>query len=117
MSLSAKEVAIKLDTDARTLRKFLREVTDPDDQPGQGGRWIFEAKQVKGLKKQFDEWRSSQATPKKKGKKAKSTAAVEIDDEELEEVELDDDEIEDPDDEDLEELEDDDDEDDDIEEL
>lgn len=115
MPLSAKEVAIRLDTDARTLRKFLREITDADEQPGQGGRWLFEKSEIKELKKKFAGWHSSQAAPKSKRSKSKAVAEVEIDEEdELEEIELDDED--EPDDEDLEDIEDEE-EDEDIEEL
>jgi len=65
--LSAKEVALELKTDARTLRKFLREITPKDDQPGQGGRWSFTKGDVKKLTKQFETWAE-------KGAKAKAEA-------------------------------------------
>ena len=65
MALSAKELAIELDTDARTVRKFLRDTTDPENHPGQGGRWNFEKKQVKGLKKKFEAWQTEKVKTNK----------------------------------------------------
>jgi hypothetical protein len=53
--LTAKEVATRLDTDARTLRKFLRS-TDQVESPGKGSRYSIEAKAVRSLKKGFDAW-------------------------------------------------------------
>ena len=61
-TLSTKEVAEQLGTDARTLRKFLRHETTEaggtigEDTPGKGGRYSLEARSVKGLQKRFDAW-------------------------------------------------------------
>lgn len=87
--LSAKEVALELKTDARTLRKFLREITPKDEQPGQGGRWTFTKGDVKKLSKQFTTWAEKGAkakaeavegaVAKSKGKKAKDAEPEEID--------------------------------------
>lgn len=79
-TLSAKDVARELETDARTLRKFLRDTTPTEDHPGQGGRWAFTKADVKGLKKAFADWASGKrakdkaeadAAPKAKAKKSK----------------------------------------------
>lgn len=104
--LSAKQAAIQLGTDARTLRKFLR-ASDDFDAVGQGNRYEFDAKEMKKLKKLFN------STPKKKvnGTKVKDEVIdEEIDayvqeqdeiDRTTEEVDLDDDgepvDLEDPD--------------------
>lgn len=79
-TLSAKEVARELGTDQRTLRKFLRAVTPKEDQPGQGNRWLIEPKDVKKLRKQFEEWGKAKR-PSKNGTEA------EIDSEDTEESE------------------------------
>jgi len=63
MALSAKEAAIELGTDARTFRKFMRAVTPKEDQPGQGNRYAIEQKQLKQLRKQFDDWAKPKAAP------------------------------------------------------
>ena len=49
--LSAKELAIELGCDARTARKFLRDIVPPEEQPGQGGRWTFTPKQAKRFRR------------------------------------------------------------------
>lgn len=112
--LSAKEVAAEMSVDARTFRKFLREITPKEDHPGQGGRWTFTKGEATKLKKQFGKWvaeteaketaaakaPAAKATPAKKAKKSKIEEPVELEDL-------------DPDDEDIEDLEDLDDEDDD----
>lgn len=51
--LNITELAAKLDTDARTTRKFLRTITPADAQPGKGSRWEIEARSVQSLKSKF----------------------------------------------------------------
>lgn len=58
--LSAKEVAQKLDTTPRTLRKFLRS-DEKVESPGKGGRYALAATQVNALKKRFDAWSAQRA--------------------------------------------------------
>jgi hypothetical protein len=61
-TLSAKEVAEKLETDARTFRKFIRSEVKAAggevgvDTPGKGKRYVFEAKEINGLRKRFSAW-------------------------------------------------------------
>jgi hypothetical protein len=59
--LSASELAAELDTDSRTVRKFLRSVTPKDAQPGKGSRWGIEKKQVRSLRSQFVKFQAAQA--------------------------------------------------------
>jgi len=59
-TLTPKELAIELGTDARTCRKFLRS-TLPDAAPGKGARWAIEAKQVRSLKSKFVKWEIERA--------------------------------------------------------
>jgi hypothetical protein len=61
MALSAKEVAREFGVDARTFRKFMRAILPKEEQPGQGHRYRFEEKELKKLRKRFDEWRSPKA--------------------------------------------------------
>lgn len=66
-TLSIKEVAVKFDTTPRTLRKYLRRAavaqggTIGVDTPGKGGRYAFEAKQLRTLRKGFDAWIAANA--------------------------------------------------------
>lgn len=53
--LTPKEIAAAIDTDARTLRKFLRSI-DSVESPGKGGRYAIDARRVNSLKKQFNAW-------------------------------------------------------------
>jgi predicted transcriptional regulator len=57
-TLSAKELAEKLGTDGRTVRKFLRSDAKKHgtETPGKGGRYQIKAGQVKSLQKRFDAW-------------------------------------------------------------
>lgn len=55
-TLSAKEAARELGTDARTFRKFMRATTSKEDQPGQGNRYAIPKTRIKKLKTAFDEW-------------------------------------------------------------
>lgn len=51
--LTVTDLAARLDTDARTTRKFLRTITPIESQPGKGSRWAIEARQVQSLKSKF----------------------------------------------------------------
>lgn len=57
-TITAKELATRLDTDARTVRKFLRADAAANEAPtpGKGARYSIEAKQVASLKKRFKAW-------------------------------------------------------------
>jgi hypothetical protein len=78
MALTTKEIADDLGTDSKTLRKFLRSHLPKEDQPGQGGRYAFEKKDLPGLKKAWLKWsesktdRAEPADAEAKDKKAKS---------------------------------------------
>lgn len=82
-TLTVKEVAVQLDTDPRTLRKFLRhQVTEAggkvgEDTPGKGGRYSLEASKMKSLSKDFAAWNEARRKPE-----------VESDEETTDEVEL-----------------------------
>ena len=53
-TITVSDLATELNTDARTARKFLRSVTPSEEQPGKGGRWQIEKKNLRSLKKQFE---------------------------------------------------------------
>ena len=64
-TLTVKEIAEKIGTDGRTLRKFLRhEAVEAgkvvgEDTPGKGGRYSIEANKVAGLTKRFTAWQEA----------------------------------------------------------
>jgi hypothetical protein len=58
--LTPAEIATEFDTDARTVRKFLRSVTPKDAQPGKGSRWAIEKKQLRSLRSQYGKWVAAQ---------------------------------------------------------
>lgn len=63
-TLSAKQVATKLGTDAKTFRRFLRSNACTVEPVGQGGRYEFHTKDVGSLKEQFSSWRNGKAPAK-----------------------------------------------------
>ena len=86
-TLSAKEAARELGTDARTLRKFLRAITPKEDQPGQGNRYHIEEKTIPKLKKQFADWSKPKTKPSDNG--AEAEAIEDFDEDLITEEELD----------------------------
>ena len=52
-TITVADLAVALDTDPRTARKFLRSITPKENQPGKGSRWSIEKKALNSLKKQF----------------------------------------------------------------
>lgn len=51
--IQVTELAQELETSTRTARKFLRSITPKDEQPGKGGRWKIEKRDIRSLKKKF----------------------------------------------------------------
>lgn len=64
-TITPKEFAQQVDSDARTVRKFLRSEAKANETetPGKGSRWEIESKRVTGLKKKFIAWTAAQAKP------------------------------------------------------
>lgn len=62
-TLTPKELALKFETDARTVRKFLRSDAGLDAKVGKGQRWAIEAKQVRSLKARFEKWDAARQAP------------------------------------------------------
>jgi MerR HTH family regulatory protein len=62
---SAKEVARRLGTDARTLRKFLRSSDSPFESVGQGGRYNFDEEDVALLQEAFNGYLRKKKTAQK----------------------------------------------------
>lgn len=52
-TITVTDLALELDTDARTARKFLRSITPTDAQPGKGSRWSIEKREVRSMKSKF----------------------------------------------------------------
>lgn len=76
-TMTAKQLARKLNTDPKTLRKFLRSKDSPVEAVGQGGRYEFDADASKLIIDGFKNWGGVKTT------KLKSEVA----DEEIEETE------------------------------
>ena len=53
-TINIQDLSTALEANPRTVRKFLRSVTPVEDQPGKGGRWQIEKKNLRSLKKQFE---------------------------------------------------------------
>jgi hypothetical protein len=87
-TMTPAEFAVEVDSDGRTVRKFLRSITPKDEQPGKGSRWALPAtkREVTKLQKQFKEWSAKQAEDAAKRAQAKAeeaAAEVEVDEDEL----------------------------------
>lgn len=55
-TMTTAQFAEKLHTDPRTARKFLRSVTDKENQPGKGSRWVLDTKDLPAQRKAFKVW-------------------------------------------------------------
>lgn len=92
-AFSAKDLATECGTDAKSVRKFLREFyrsnERADDLPGQGGRYTFTKKEINSLVKAYKEWATGKAAKKAASaeKPARSKKEQEIEDLTDEEVE------------------------------
>jgi len=64
-TITVTDLATELGTDARTTRKFLRSVTPADEQPGKGGRWEIEKREVRSLKSKFAKFTAALAEARK----------------------------------------------------
>lgn len=56
---SAKQVATRIGTDAKHLRKFFRDKTSGYTAVGQGGRYDFPESEIPAIRKAFDAWNST----------------------------------------------------------
>ena len=60
-TITVSDLALELNTDARTARKFLRSVTPTDEQPGKGSRWSIEKRDIRSLKSKFSKFADAEA--------------------------------------------------------
>lgn len=65
---TAKQVATRLGTDAKTMRKFFRSKNSTVEPVGQGGRYEFAAKDLPLIKREFDAWQTKAKTVRQKPK-------------------------------------------------
>lgn len=59
-TITPKELANRLGTDPKTVRKFLRSLAS--ERPGKGGRWAIPTEMIPDLETKFSEWNSRSAT-------------------------------------------------------
>ena len=88
--MTPTEFAATVDSDGRTVRKFLRSITAKENQPGKGSRWELDGskRSVTKLQKQFAEWSAKQAEERAaRAQKAAEDAAAAVD--EIDEESLD----------------------------
>jgi hypothetical protein len=59
-SITPAELAELVHTDQKRVRKFLREITPKEAQPGRGRRWNLKGdkRSITRLQKQYDNWSS-----------------------------------------------------------
>ena len=62
-TINIQDFATALEANPRTVRKFLRSVTPVEDQPGKGGRWQIEKKDLRSLKKKFETYIEEHTRP------------------------------------------------------
>ena len=108
---TAKQVATRIGTDPKTLRKFFRSSASTVAPVGQGGRYVFDAADLPQIKAEFDKWNSTKTHrgPKSEGgprgrRQAPRNVPVVEEDYEVVEIDEEDDLLEEPTEEDLAEL-------------
>ena len=78
-TINIQDLSTALEANPRTVRKFLRSVTPVEDQPGKGGRWQIEKKDLRSLKKKFETYIEEHTRPVE----AVSDEVIEDNDDEL----------------------------------
>lgn len=68
--LSTAEVAERLETDPRTLRRFLRSESSPLEPVGKGKRYVVDSKSFKLVQKAYTAWASNKGNEVTKVKTA-----------------------------------------------
>lgn len=62
-TLTSAELAARLETTPKRLRRFLRSDDSPVTPVGKGNRYTIEARQVRQLKKLFISWQNQHTRP------------------------------------------------------
>lgn len=93
-TLAAKQVALILKTEAKTLRQFFRSEASTVEKVGSGGRYEFAESDLPKIKEEFASWKSAHGSrgtkrgPKGEGEKTAGEAIEEIESiDEIEELE------------------------------
>lgn len=94
-TFGAKQIASRIGTDPKTLRKFLRSAASPYESVGQGGRYEFPVADLKEIDAAFHKWHDRPTPPRV------ITAAVHIGSDHKTDMEVIDDELDEPTEEDL----------------
>lgn len=61
--MTTKDFAAAIGTDPKTLRKYLRDSTPREEQPGKGGRWVLPGSksEIAKHRRSFAKWQKDQA--------------------------------------------------------
>jgi len=62
-TINVSESATIIEATPRDARKFLREVTPDEEQPGKGGRWAIEKRDIRSLRSKFAKWDAERKAP------------------------------------------------------
>src|SRR5690606_29903036 len=73
-TLTAKQVATRIGTDAKTLRKFFRSPASTVEPVGQGGRYEFAKEDLEKIKAEFEKWNSGKTKRGENLKRGKPAA-------------------------------------------
>lgn len=67
---TAKQVAMRCGTDAKTMRKFFRSSYSTVEAVGQGGRYEFDARDLPKIQREFKQWLNRAAAQKVQARQA-----------------------------------------------
>lgn len=70
--ITVSELAVILDADARTTRRFLRSITPKENCPGKGARWAIEKREVRAMTKKFAAFSAAELAKKNARDEAKN---------------------------------------------
>jgi hypothetical protein len=75
---TAKQIAGRCGTDAKTMRKFFRSPHSTVEPVGQGGRYEFDSRDFPKIKREFDAWRKKAESRKPFSKKSEDEKITEV---------------------------------------